>query len=371
MKNPILIITLFLLLLSSCIFSGEDEVPVPAPPEIVRPEPTPEPSPAPPLYNPEEYTRFTEIFFDIFDTLIIIIGYTQSEEEFHYYARGVIREEMVRLHQLFNRFDEFEGISNIRTINDNAGIHPVEVDPTIIEMLQFSIEAYQASQGTVNIAIGPVTDIWREYIGERRTTRPSAEALRAAGELTNINNVIINEANNTVFLRYEGMSLDVGGIAKGYAIELAVQKALDAGFEAFTLSVGGDNRTAGGPRGGEFIDWGIGVENPNGGDFLSIIRTTHNAVFSSADNQRFFYVDEVRYHHIIDPRTFMPATNFRSVTVIHPDAGIADVLTTAAFVLELDEAKEIIHRFGAQALWLLPDGTVVTTEGYSRYGTVS
>ena len=316
-----------------------------------------------------KYQRFSEIYLDLFDTVTIIIGYAQSQEEFNYFSRNIIREELYRLHQLFDIFNEYPGINNMWSVNHNAGIQPVEVDPVIIEMLKFSIEAYNDTRGALNVALGPVLDIWRTYIAaaadtEPSDTRPSVpdmDKLLLANEFTDIGNVIIDEENSTVFLRYEGMSLDVGGIAKGYAIELAAQKAISAGFESFILTVGGDVRAANGPLGGTRDTWSVGVNNPDGGELIDVIFVNNSSVFSSGDYLRYFMADGVRYHHIIDPYTLMPTVGIRSVTVIHPDGRVADMLTTAAFVLNIEEAKEVLEGFGPEAIWVLEDGAVITT----------
>ena len=310
------------------------------------------------------YQRFNEMFLDVFDTITVITGYAQSQEEFTYFSRDVIRTELHRLHQLFDIFHEYEGINNIRTINNNAGIAPVKVDSIIIELLQLSVEAYHISDGLVNIAIGPVTSIWREAISEGVV--PSMEDLLATERFIDINGLIIDEEMGTVFLQHEGMSLDVGSVAKGFAIELTAQAAIAAGFESFSLSVGGDVRVAEGPRSGGRDTWGIGVENPEGGGMLDAVFTTNTAVFSSGDYLRYFIADGQRFHHIIDPRTLMPANTHRMVTVVYLDGGMADILSLVAFILDTYEAKEFLAGFEAEAMWMLQDESMVTTPNWGK-----
>ena len=321
-------------------------------------------NPGPDQNEANGYQRFSEMFLDVFDTLTVVVGYAQSREQFNYFSRGVIREELHRLHRLFDIFNEYEGINNIRTINNNAGIAPVEVDPVIIEMLQLAVEAYHFSGGLVNVAIGPVTNIWREAVSEGAV--PNMEDLLSAGRYIDINDLIINEEMGTVFLRHEGMSLDVGSIAKGFAVEFTAQAAIEAGFQSFSLTVGGDVRVAEGPRGGARDTWGIGVSNPEGGDMLDAIFVTNTSVFSSGDYQRYFIADGQRFHHIIDPRTFMPAVGHRGATVVYPYAGMVGVFSIIAFIMDTYEAKELLESFGAEAIWMLEDGTVVTTSGWGE-----
>lgn len=315
--------------------------------------------------NTKEKERFNEVFIDLFDTIIILQGYAYSQEEFSYFSREVVRPELLRLHRLFDIYNEYAGLNNISTINNNAGIRPVEVDPVLIELLKFCVEAYSHTNGAMNVALGPVLAIWHEYRALANETLdtppelPSMEALQAAFSLSNINDIIINEENNTVFLRHEGMSLNVGGIAKGFSMERAANAATAAGFLHFTLSVGGDVRTALGPPGSETGTWSVGLQDPdNLGNIFYIVHVGETSVFSSGDYQRYFYADGVRFHHIIDPQTLMPASLFRSVTVIYPDAGLADVLSTAAFIMGFDEGRALMERFGAEAVWYFYDGTL-------------
>ena len=316
-------------------------------------------------YQHHEYQRFSEMFFDVFDTITEVMGYAKSQEEFDYFSREVIRKELHRLHQLFDIFNEYPGINNIYTINHYAGITPVEVDPAIIELLLLSVEAYNLSDGLLNVVIGPATNLWREAIAQEKL--PNGDDLLAAGELIDINHLIIDEEMGTVFLQQEGMSLDVGAIAKGFAIELATQAAKEAGFGSFTLSIGGDVRVSNAPL-GERDTWNVGVTNPEGGAVLDVVSVTNTSVFSSGNYLRYFIVDGQRFHHIIDPRTLMPATKHQSVTVVYPDGTMADVLSLVAFILETDQAMEFLASFGAEGMWVLQDSTVVATPNWSGAG---
>jgi thiamine biosynthesis lipoprotein len=310
-----------------------------------------------------DYRRFSEVFLDVFDTITVVSGYAASQEEFDYFSQEVIRDKLLQLHQLFDIFNEYPGINNLHTINNYAGIAPVEGDPVIIELLLLSIEAYHISDGLLNVAIGPVTQLWHEA-GEELLV-PSMEDLLAASEFTDINDLIINEEMGTVFLQKENMSLDVGAIAKGFAVELAALAAIESGFNSFTLTVGGDVRVTESPPGDQEA-WNIGVSNPEGGDVLDIISVTNTSVFSSGNYLRYFVVDDMMYHHIIDPRTLMPATGHKSVSVVYPDGAMADILSLVAFILDTDEAKEFLACFEAEGIWVLHDGTLITTQNWDE-----
>lgn len=320
------------------------------------------------IYTMATPTRFNDFFLELFNTLSIVIGYADSQEEFDYY-RNIIYNELYRLHMLFDIYNEYPGINNIYTINKNAGIAPVEVDPEIIELIKISKEAYNITNGVFNIALGSVLSIWHTHRNAENPTLPSMESLLIANEFTNINDIIIDEENSTIFLRYENMSLDVGSIGKGFAIELAVGRAREAGFESFLLNVGGDVLTANGPPERGF--WNVGVESPdhslNAQSVVDVVLADNLAVFVSGDYQRFFVIDGVAYSHIINPKTLMPAYNFRSVTVLHSSAVYSEILSLAAFIMDLEDGLELMARYDAEALWILNDGQIFTSPGYVNF----
>jgi thiamine biosynthesis lipoprotein len=183
--------------------------------------------------------------------------------------------------------------------------------------------------------------------------------------------VVIDREKSTVFLRYGDMRLDVGALAKGYSVQRAVELLRAGGLESGMVNAGGNVVVIGVPLDGRET-WSIGVRAPNGaGELLDVLQLSDMAAVTSGGDHRYFTVDGRRYHHIIDPKTLYPAEGVLSVTVIHPDSAVADMLSTAAFILPPDKSRPLIARHGAEALWLLPDGTKLTTPGYlrlSRFG---
>jgi len=275
---------------------------------------------------------------------------------------------MRRLHQLFDIYNDYEGISNLKTVNDNAGLRPVRVEPDILELLELSKQAYADTGGAVNVAMGSVLRIWHEYrtAGE---ALPATRELRAASLHTDIDDVVIDRQNATVFLADSGLSLDVGAVAKGYAAQKAIDKAVAAGLTSGILNAGGNICVVGSPGDGR-ENWSVGIQAPQltEGNVQEIIDTVYlsgpAAVVTSGDYQRFYTVDDVAYHHIIDPQTLFPARNAKAVTVIHPDSAMADVLSTAVFILPYEQGLALVRRMGAEALWLWEDGTETATDGY-------
>lgn len=322
------------------------------------------------------YTKYEDSFFDTFDTVTIVIGYTKSEEEFEEYM-DTIHDRFVELHKLFDKYKTYKGINNIKTINDNAGEKPVKVDKEIIDLILFSKEWYYKAGEETNIAMGPVIKIWSEYSDRalqdpENAAIPSKEELEEASNYIDIEKVIIDEENETVFLEDSNMILDVGAVAKGYAVELVAKEIEEEGLKSALISGGGNIRAIGKPLDKKRERWGIGIQNPDKslidtGNVLETVFVKDLSVVSSGDYQRYFIVDDKVYHHIIDPKTLMPGNYYRALTIVTPDSGVADFLSTSAFLLPFKESKELIESLdNTEAFWVMNDGTIETTEGMDK-----
>lgn len=306
--------------------------------------------------------RITVTYLDLFDTVTTIIGTRESEEAFRQIA-GEIYEELRVYHQLFDIYKDYEGINNLKTVNDQAGIAPVTVDSDIIELLLDCKEIYALTNGRVNVAMGSVLRLWHEARTQglenpENGKLPEQEALAQAAQHTGIDSIIIDQEASTVYISDPEASLDVGAIAKGWA----AQRVAETAPKGMLISVGG-NVCATGPKDAEGTPWVVGVQDPdNPGEYLRKLQITQGAVVTSGDYQRTYEVDGKQYHHIIDPATGMPAAYWRSVTVICADSGLADALSTALFLLSLEEGKALAEQCGANALWLDTKGNEYMTD---------
>ena len=320
----------------------------------------------------EVYTKYQAQFFNSFDTIIQIIGYTETEEEFQGYA-AMAEEEFLRLNNLFDRFHEYEGINNICTINQNAGVAPVEVPEEILDLVEFSIEWYDQTGGQTNIAMGPVLNIWHSYMekyagGSPDAVLPSMEELEAAAEHTDITKVQVDRQAGTVFLEEEGMMLDVGAVAKGYAAQMVADLLYEQGFHSFLISAGGNIVTKDAPLDGIRAKWGVGIQDPQkdssdpNASSAEVVFAVNEAVVTSGDYQRFYMVGDQRVHHIIDPDTLMPASYYRGLTVVHEDSGLADLFSTALFCMDYDSCRAFAQEHDLKVLWIFADGSVEYTD---------
>lgn len=306
--------------------------------------------------------RYEASFLTLFDTVTTMVGYADSQETFTAQAQQ-IHDELLEYHQLYDIYNDYDGMNNLKTVNDNAGIAPVEVDARILDMLEFSRELYEETGGRVNVAMGGVLSLWHDareagIEDPANAYLPDQDALEEAARHADWSNVVIDEEAGTVYLADPDMSLDVGAIAKGYAVERVCETA-PAGM---LISVGGNVRATGPKPDGS--PWVVGIENPDGGDFLHTLYVEDSSVVTSGDYQRYYLVDGQRYHHIIDPDTLYPATRWRSVSILCADSGIADGLSTALFTLSQEDGQKLLDAFDAEALWMTQDGQLLYSPGF-------
>jgi thiamine biosynthesis lipoprotein len=320
-----------------------------------------------------EKTRYQAQFLELFDTVTTIIGYAETKEEFSEYAQ-LIYDNLKEYHELYDIYNSYEGINNIKTINDNAGIKPVKVDQRIIDLLLFSKEAYQLYDGKVNVAFGAVLEVWHQYRTEgledpEVAKLPPMEILKEKSEHIDINKMIINEEESTVYLEDPDMSLDVGAIAKGYATERVAQFTIENGYANGLLSVGGNVRAIG-SREEEEKAWNVGIQNPDlesEEQYLDILSLEDLSLVSSGDYERYYTVDSVEYHHIIDPETLMPANYFTAISIVCEDSGVADALSTSIYNMPLEEGLKVIEDLpNTEALWVMKDGELIYSSGFEK-----
>ncbi len=318
----------------------------------------------------EKQERYEATFFGNFDTVTVITGYAKSQEEFEAQAKK-LEEKLRQYHELFDIYHTYEGFNNLKSINDAAGKEPVKVNQEIINMLKLGISMYQKTAGKVNIAYGSVLSLWHSYREEGMAEPglaklPPEQLIKERMGHTDISKLIIDEEASTVFLEDKEMSLDVGSIGKGYAVQRLAAYAKEQGMDHLLLSVGGNVCAVGGKLDGS--PWRVGIENPgldSGKHYVGTVGLSGKSIVTSGDYQRYYVVDGKRYCHIIDPDTGMPPEHFPSVSVLAEDSGLADALSTALFNMELEEGLEFVESLPeAEALWILEDGGTRCTSGF-------
>ena len=324
----------------------------------------------------EERTKFSAYYFDYFDTASTVVGYAKSQEEFDAIC-SEIEQQMKEYHQLYNIYNRYNDLNNVRTINEvKEGTHQsVLVDPRIIDLLQYGKEIYELTEGETNIAMDSVLSLWHNYrnMGEKDPANaelPPMEELQEAAKHVDMNQMQIDVENQTVYLADPQMKLDVGGLAKGYAVEQIARQLEAKGIEGYVLNVGGNVRTIGTRPEGE--KWTVGIENPGipncEEDFIAYLKLSGESVVTSGAYQRYYMVDGKAYHHIIDPDTLMPGEEFLSVSIICNDSGLGDALSTALFSMNFEEGKALIESIeDAEAMWTTPAGEIRYSSGFESY----
>ena len=316
--------------------------------------------------------RYTYTFYGTFDTVMTLIGYADSQEQFDR-AAALCESEFRRLDALYTPYLHSKDGNNLWSLNNGAWKEPMKVEPDLMNLLVFCRDLQEKYPGAVNIAMGRVLNLWHEarLAAEDNPSEakvPDPEALAEAAEHCDINDLVLDEEAGTVFYRDSKLRLDLGAVAKGYAAGLVERKLAEL-LPAFCLNAGGNIVLHGAPYNSRKT-WRTGIQNPDAllyGDntTLGTVDRTDGCIVTSGDYQRYFTVDGMRYHHIIDPVTLQPARSVRAVTIICEDSGLADFLSTTCFILPYEESRDLVLSLdGVEALWVLPDGMVIQTAGF-------
>jgi len=322
-----------------------------------------------------------------FDTTISLKLYNTENDDYDIGEIFSYFEDTVAMyHRYFDKYNEYDGINNIYTINHS--LEAVAVDQLLFDAIDFALvnQDYilQDNIPLFDIALNPVLEIWHD-------ARESDECVVTDGISycpvpslliddmsfnTDSHDILLNEENLTVGFAKENMGIDLGGMAKGY-VSKVIANYLDALGVTYLLNTGNSNVVAGGvnPNNNDGLYY-IALTTPStyqpySADYFLYLRIPENlAVVTSGNYQRFFIGidDEVVYHHIIDPRTNYPGGYSMSVTILYEDSAVADILSTAIFLLPLQEAIDFVNNFdGLEAVWYNYDGTYITSDGFSDY----
>ncbi len=318
----------------------------------------------------------SQTYLDVFDTVTEITAYGVGEEQFRSDVKK-LHDELTAYHRLYDIYNTYPDVTNLKTVNAAAGGAPVKADDRILDLLEFGIDAYDRTDGRVNILFGAVLSLWHDARTEgvadpARAALPTQAKLIEAGTHVSIDTLVIDRAAGTVRLTDPAARIDVGAIAKGYAVERVARYAQETlGWTSALINVGGNVRAIGG-KGGDNSDtpFTIGVQNPDTSSaktYLTTVNVADRSVVTSGDYQRYYTVDGQNYCHIIDPATLYPATHVRAVTVVCEDSGLADMLSTALFCLPAEQGKALLKKTpNAHAVWVLADGSLQYSDGFGE-----
>jgi thiamine biosynthesis lipoprotein len=299
--------------------------------------------------KPYQETQF------LMDTVIEITAYGPGAEQ----GVKAAFAEFSRLHDLSNRFDPG---SQVSMINRMAGKEKVKVDPELIVMIGHSAAISEKLDGAFDITVGALTDLWG--VGNKGDYVPTPAEIEQILPLVDYRLIRVDAAAGTVFLPKPGMKLDLGGIAKGYALTKAVEKLKAAGVTSALVNAGGDIRVIGAKPDG--AAWRIGVQDPRNPDNIiaKIALKQWDSLQTSGDYQRFFIKDGVRYSHILDPKTGRQPRGLASITLVYRSEQAGDIASSGLFVLGPGKGLEALRQLpGVEAIMVADDGRVIVTPG--------
>lgn len=267
-----------------------------------------------------------------------------------------------KLNEIADRYDVFSTDSYLYKLNNTRGTDTVGTDSFIIDVFNLA----KATDYAFNPAIFPVSQIWEEErVKEENASLPDKATIEAALKKTSMDNVQYDETTGKIVLK-NGASIDLGGAVKGYATNELTKILEDNGAESAVIDLGGNVLVYGKPTSGN--DWTVAIRAPRDNDLgyfalLSLPDTV--SVVTSGDYERYFEVDGVRYHHIIDPSTGYPTNNgLMSVTIISKDSLKADIYSTAVFVMGLKEGMKFVNKDSdVGAVFVTTDKKVYVTNG--------
>jgi len=248
-------------------------------------------------------------------------------------------EEIRRIERLLTTFDES---SQANLVNKNAGLVPVKVDKEVFDLIQRSKRISEITQGAFDISYGSIDRrLWN--FDPTMTSLPDRQAAKKLVRLINYRNIILDEKKSTVFLKEEGMRIGFGGIGKGYAAEMAKILLQRKGIESGIVNAAGDLTAWGYQPDGS--PWTIGVADPNASRHaFSYLQITNTSVATSGNYEKYVMINGKKYSHTIDPKTGLPVTGIKSVTIICPNAEIADAMATPVMIMGIRVGLDLINQ---------------------------
>jgi thiamine biosynthesis lipoprotein len=265
-------------------------------------------------------------------------------------------EEIKRIEKLFTTFDES---SQTNLINRNAGIAPVKVDREVYDLIERSKKISALTQGAFDITYGSIDKrLWN--FDKTMTSLPDAQTAKKLVRLINYQNVILDEKNCSVFLKEKGMRIGFGGIGKGYAAEKAKSLLQQKGVKSGIINAAGDLTAWGHQPNGK--PWTIGIADPDTKrQAFSFLEITNTSIATSGNYEKFVLIDGKKYSHTIDPKTGLPVRGIKSVTIICPNAEIADAMATPVMIMGIKTGLDMLNQIKGIAGIVIDDNDKIYT----------
>ncbi|WP_449388229.1 FAD:protein FMN transferase [Chryseobacterium lineare] len=248
-------------------------------------------------------------------------------------------EEIRRIEKLLTTFSD---ASQTNLINKNAGIQPVKVDWEIFDLIERSLRISKITNGYFDISYGGIDKSFWNFDKEMKQL-PDPDLIKKHLKLVDYQNIILDRKNQTVFLKEKGMRIGFGGIGKGYAAEMAKRMLQNRGVVSGIVNASGDLTTWGNQANGK--PWTVGIADPdNSKQPFSYMNITDMAVATSGNYEKFVVINGKKYSHTINPKTGMPVSGVKSVTIFCPNAEIADAMATPVSIMGIDAALNMVNQ---------------------------
>lgn len=270
-------------------------------------------------------------------TLVVITAWTTDPSK----AQAAFKAAFDELDRLEAVLTVWRKDSDVTRVNARAGKGPVKVSEDTIRVVKKALELSKITDGKFDVTFGALSGLWK-FDHDQDDKIPDPEEVKRRLPFIGYEHIVVDEAEQTIALDKEGVSIHLGGIGKGYGVDRAVEILKAHGLRDFMVQAGGDLYVSG--KRGE-RPWRVGIRDPRGprDAFFAAAEVTDATFSTSGDYERFFIEDGVRYHHILDPDLGRPARGTRSVTIMAPDAMTADALSTGVFILGAERGLEVVE----------------------------
>ncbi|MDF2553563.1 MAG: FAD:protein transferase [Chryseobacterium sp.] len=281
-----------------------------------------------------EFKRPQKLMGNAFEITVV-----NNEEKTAQHHIDAAVDEIRRIEKLLTTFNE-ESQTNL--INQNAGIQPVKVDLEVFDLIERSLRISNITDGYFDISYGGIDKSFWNFDREMKRL-PDPELIKEHLKLVNYQNILLNRESQTVFLKEKGMRIGFGGIGKGYAAEMAKRLLQKRGVVSGIVNASGDLTTWGNQANGK--PWTIGIADPdNAKQPFSYMNITDMSIATSGNYEKFVVINGKKYSHTINPKTGMPVSGIKSVTIFCPNAEIADAMATPVSIMGIDSALNMVNQ---------------------------
>lgn len=291
----------------------------------------------------------------LMDTRVEINAVSDSSEK----AEKAIDKAFVEIEKLDTLLNFFSEKSELSEINKNAGIRSVKVSAETFDIFEKAVYAGKKTDGAFDLTIGPEIVLWDFY----KKIKPDDREIKKRLSLVNYRNINMDKKGRTIYLKKKGMSVDLGGIAKGYAADKASEVLKASGIKAGLVAIAGDIKAFGMKPDGR--PWKVGIRNPRQKDkndeLIATIELVDSAISTSGDYERYFIVDGERYHHILNPKTGYPAALSQTAVIIANDGYITDSFSTGIFIMGHEKGLRLLDEMKINGMVIDSNGKVHMT----------